>query len=143
MSVTVLLGLGAVFVLPRAYATSGESGAVATVVFAGIWLPTAFYALNRAFGMTLLTPEGVRFRTAVSRRLIPWHRITRFEAQERTGRHAVRWWVIRAHRTHGRPLVLPGSLAQGAMDETFRAALDTLDQHLRAAAAGASPPEDR
>ncbi|MFE6774581.1 hypothetical protein [Streptomyces sp. NPDC057702] len=142
---TLLLGLFAWYVLPRAYATGPDSGLVATVVLAGIWLPTAFYTLNRAYGATVLTAGGVRFRTAVSRRTIPWHQVTRFEARERSGRGAVRWWVIRAHRSTGRPLVLPGSLAQHGADEAFQATLDTLDRHLLAATSAAPPrpPEHR
>ncbi|WP_157877677.1 PH domain-containing protein [Streptomyces kanamyceticus] len=127
--VTVTLGLIALFVLPRAYANTTSSGAIATTVFAGIWLPSVFYILNRTFGTTTLTPEGMRFRTAVSRRLIPWHKITRIEDEHRTGRGGASWWVIRAHLTRGRPVVLPGVLSEGRRDEQFLATLRTLHEY--------------
>ncbi|MFD9859260.1 PH domain-containing protein [Streptomyces alboflavus] len=127
--VTVTLGLIALFVLPGAYAHSTSSGRTATTVLAGIWLPTAFYALNRASGTTTLTPEGMRLRTAVSRRLIPWHTVTRIEAERRTGRGGRCWYVIRAHLVQGRPVVLPGALSEHQQDEAFRAALHTIDRY--------------
>ncbi|MFD0415605.1 PH domain-containing protein [Streptomyces sp. NPDC127108] len=127
--VTLTLGLIALFVLPGAYAHSTSSGRTATAVLAGIWLPTAFYVVNRASGTTTLTPEGLRLRTAVSRRLIPWHTVTRIEAERRTGRGGVRWYVARAHLVRGRPVVLPGALAEGRQDEAFRASLEALDRY--------------
>ncbi|MFJ2771024.1 PH domain-containing protein [Streptomyces sp. NPDC087300] len=129
--VTVTLGLIALFVLPGTYANTTGSGAIATTVLAAIWVPTAFYTLNRAFGTTTLTPEGMRFRTVASRRLIPWHEITRIEDQHRTGRGGVSWWVVRAHLTRGRPVVLPGTLSEGRRDEQFLTTLRTLDAYWR------------
>ncbi|MGW2230817.1 hypothetical protein [Streptomyces formicae] len=127
--VTVALGSMALFVLPRAYANTTSSGAVATTVFTAIWLPSVFYVLNRSFGTTTLTPEGMRFSTAVSRRLVPWHEITRIEEEHRTGRGGASWWVIRAHLTRGRPVVLPGALCDGRQDERFLATLRTLHEY--------------
>lgn len=126
---TLTLGLIALFVLPQAYAHSAGSGRTATAVLAAIWLPGACYTLNRAFGTTTLTPEGMRLRTAVSRRRIPWHTVTRIEAQRRTGRGGVSWWVARAHLVHGRPVVLPGVLSEPVQDEAFRAHLRVLDAY--------------
>ncbi|GHC52957.1 PH domain-containing protein [Streptomyces flavofungini] len=126
---TLTLGLIALFVLPQAYAHTTGSGRTATAVLAAIWLPGAFYTLNRAYGTTTLTPEGMRLRTAVSRRRIPWHTVTRIEAERRTGRGGVSWWVARAHLVHGRPVVLPGALADGRQDEAFRASLEALGRY--------------
>ncbi|WJV50593.1 PH domain-containing protein [Streptomyces flavofungini] len=126
---TLTLGLIALFVLPGAYAHSTSSGRTATTVLAGIWLPTAFYVMNRANGTTTLTPAGMRIRTVVSRRLIPWHTVTRVEAQRRTGRGGVAWYVARAHLVHGRPVVLPGALADGRQDEEFRAAVEAVERY--------------
>lgn len=137
---TLTLGLFALFVLPGAYAHSTSSGRTATAVLAGIWLPTAFYALNRARGTTTLTPEGMRLRTAVSRRLIPWHTVTRIEAQRRTGRGGLCWYVARAHLVRGRPVVLPGVLSEHQQDEVFRAVLETLDQYRERARPSARAP---
>ncbi|MFF5978011.1 hypothetical protein ACFY78_04065 [Streptomyces olindensis] len=82
------------------------------------WLLSVIYMINRGYGRTLLTPERMSFRTFFSRRSIPWGEITNIEKR----RHQTRsgeWWDLRAVRSHGRPLAIPGAFSSRADDGDF------------------------
>lgn len=72
-----------------------------------MWLPALYYTVNRMLGVTVLSGNGMRFRTLASRRFIQWGQIVKIEVRTRTGRGGS-WQVVRVHRRSGRPLVMPG-----------------------------------
>ncbi|QMU70243.1 PH domain-containing protein [Streptacidiphilus sp. P02-A3a] len=93
------------------------------------------------FGVTELAPEGMRLRTLVSRRRIPWSDVTMVEAQRRSGRGGS-WWVVRVHLLHGRPVVLPGAMQsqRGQNESGFRTSVDTICSHWRQATGRTDQP---
>ena len=106
---TLLMGTLALYAILKAYAASLGERWFLPVMFAVMWLPCAFYVVNRMFGVTGLSQEGMRLRTLVSRRRIPWREVTAVEVRRRSGRGGS-WQVVRVQLVHGRPVVLPGAM---------------------------------
>lgn len=82
------------------------------------WLIMLIYMVNRGYGRTLLTPNGMEFHTFVSRRSIPWGEIARVEKRCRQTRSGT-WWDVRAIRVHGRALTIPGAFTSKHADAKF------------------------
>jgi len=83
----------------------------------GILLPWVVYGVNRMLGTTVLSSAGMRFSTFGSRRLIPWDQITKIEVRPQGGR-GKSGQEVRAHRSSGRPLVIPGVMHSLSADST-------------------------
>jgi len=82
------------------------------------WLSGLFYMINRGYGRTLLTPEGMKFHTFTSRRSITWSKVSGIERKS----HATRsgeWWEVRVQRVSGRPLAIPGVFTARRYDPLF------------------------
>lgn len=79
------------------------------------WLIALFYMVNRGYGRTLLTPNGMKFRTFVSHRSIRWDEITRIEKRRHQARSG-EWWDLCAVRVYGRSLTIPGAFASSQWD---------------------------
>jgi hypothetical protein len=112
----------------------------AVAVFAVPWLVMLLAMLNARHGRTLLTEEGMRFHTWLSRRFIPWREITAIEAHTHRG-----WHHIRVHRANGRRRTVPGIFTDEAADESFHEKLRTIQRYWQAAsltARGTSAPPD-
>jgi len=107
---TLVIGVLAGLSFATAARGDRSAGWISAGVWVGVWLPLTFYVLNLALGKTVLSSAGIRFSTFVSRRFIPWDQITKIEVQKRSGRNGS-WQVIRAHRSSGRPRVLPGAMS--------------------------------
>jgi hypothetical protein len=65
------------------------------------------YMVNRGYGWTLLTAEGMRFRTFFSRRSVPWDQVVRIEKRYHRARSGG-WWDVWAVRRRRRALRIPG-----------------------------------
>ncbi|MFF1278920.1 PH domain-containing protein [Streptomyces marokkonensis] len=82
----------------------------------GVFLAAlVFGMLNWIYGQTLLTTTGLKFRTFVSRRSIPWSEVAGIESRQRVSRSGI-WWDLRVVRARGRSLTLPGTLTNRMMD---------------------------
>lgn len=82
------------------------------------WLIAFLYMVNRGHGRTLLTPQGMEFRTFAGHRTIRWDEIARIEKR----RHQTRsgeWWDVCVVRVHGRSLTMPGAFSSGQWDTDF------------------------
>lgn len=82
------------------------------------WLAAFIYMVNRCYGRTLLTAEGMEFHTFFSRRKIRWTDITRIEQRS----HRVRggeWIDVHAVRARGLSLRIPGVHTTRAKDADF------------------------
>lgn len=82
------------------------------------WFLVLFPTLNARYGRTLLTVEGMRFHTWVSRRFVPWREIA--DVEIRFHRNSC---SVGVRRRHGRRLIVPGTLSvhrRGSLDENFR-----------------------
>lgn len=86
--------------------------------FGVAWLASGFYMINRGYGRTRLTADGVEFRTLVSRRSVPWSEITRIEKRQHLTRSGS-WWDVRAVRVRGRSLTIPGAFTNRRWDAEF------------------------
>ncbi|MFD7780577.1 hypothetical protein [Streptomyces sp. NPDC059753] len=82
------------------------------------WVGALFYMINRGYGRTLLTPDGMKFHTFVSRRAVAWSEVTSIERKSRTTRSG-QWWEVRAMRASGRSLAIPGILTARRHDPLF------------------------
>lgn len=112
----------------------------AVAVFALLWLILLLALLNARHGRTLLTKDGLRFHTWLSRRYIPWQDITRIEV--RTHRS---WQHIRVHHAKGWHRTIPGIFTDEPVDESFDEKLRTIQRYWRMAsltARGGSAPRD-
>ncbi|MFE7854102.1 hypothetical protein [Streptomyces sp. NPDC057403] len=93
-----------------------------------LWLAGSFYMINRGYGRTLLTPDGMKFHTFVSHRSIPWSEIARIEKRRHQGRSA-EWWNVRAVRVRGRALTIPGAFTSKRWDDDFENKLAVIREH--------------
>ncbi|GGT28705.1 hypothetical protein GCM10010271_36000 [Streptomyces kurssanovii] len=82
------------------------------------WLCAVFYMINRGYGRTLLTPDGMKFHSFASRRSIAWSDVTGIERKSHTARSA-EWWDVRVERASGRPLAIPGIFTARRYDPLF------------------------
>ncbi|MER7737304.1 hypothetical protein ABTX34_03040 [Streptomyces sp. NPDC096538] len=83
-----------------------------------LWSASVLYMINRGYGRTCLTEDGMQFRTFVSRRAIPWSEITRIEKRRHSTRGGA-WWDLRAVRRRGRALTIPGVFTHRMWDAEF------------------------
>ncbi|MGW6563923.1 hypothetical protein [Streptomyces sp. NPDC054975] len=92
-----------------------------------VWLASCFYMINRGYGRTLLTANGMEFRTFVSRRAVPWNEITQIEEC----RHATSsgcWRELQAVRVRGRSLTIPGAFTSRSRDAEFEQRLAVIHE---------------
>ncbi|MEV6957500.1 hypothetical protein [Streptomyces sp. NPDC051183] len=97
-------------------------------VISAFWLAGAFHLVNRAYGRTLLSSEGLEFRTFVSRRSIPWGEITKIERKSHQTRGGF-CWELRAHRVRGRSVAIPGTFSSRERDVDFERKLAVLRKY--------------
>lgn len=107
--------------------SAAESRWWAGAVGAG-WLCGVFYMVNRGYGRTLLTPDGMRFHTFVSRRSIRWSDVTGIETTSHQARGGV-WWDVRVERVAGRPLAIPGIFSARRNDPLFERNLTVVREY--------------
>ncbi|MFJ5708374.1 hypothetical protein [Streptomyces sp. NPDC093105] len=100
-----------------------------------VWLAAVVYTINRGYGRTLLTAQGMAFRTFFSRRRLPWVEIVRVERRSHTARSG-EWWYLRVVRVRGRDLAVPGAFTSRRYDRDFERKLALIEDYLRRAAAG-------
>ena len=100
----------------RAYSVAG---------IAAVWLLLFLHMLNQAHGRTQLTYDHIRLESYTKRRSIPWTDVVEFEERHRSNRGGS-YWDVRVHRTHGRPLTMPGLFTSGSKDRAFEANLVSL-----------------
>jgi hypothetical protein len=84
--------------------------------------------VNRGYGRTLLTPDGMQFHTFVSRRSIAWSDVTGIERkchQTRSGS----WWDARVERASGRSLAIPGVFTARRHDALFERNLTVVREY--------------
>ncbi|MFI8234998.1 hypothetical protein ACIGDI_40020 [Streptomyces sp. NPDC085900] len=82
------------------------------------WLLAVAYIINRAYGRTLLTSDGIKFHTFFSRRVTPWPEVADIKKRRHQGRSA-EWWELRIIRQRGRSLGVPGAFTSRRYDDTF------------------------
>ena len=75
-----------------------------------VWLIIMLVLVNESCATTLLTEDHVELRTLVTRRTIPWDRITGIEKKGRYTRTGV-WYSVRVCLTAGRSVRVPGLTA--------------------------------
>ena len=93
-----------------------REGWPAVEIFGALWLLTVLAAAENAYGRALLTSDGIRFHTWVSRRFIPWRQITGIEEYLIAPGY---WCGLRLRREHGRRLIVPGAFARRLRDKSF------------------------
>ncbi|MFC0432450.1 PH domain-containing protein [Kutzneria buriramensis] len=76
-------------------------------VTGGIGLLAFCYMVDRGYARTILTAEGMRFRTFFGRRSVPWDQVVRIEKRCHRARSGG-WWDIWVVRRRGRALRIPG-----------------------------------
>lgn len=94
----------------------GREGWLGVEIFGAFWLITFVLATENAYGRALLTKDGIRFHTWVSRRFIPWQQITDIEYSSIGPGY---WCGLRLRRTRGRRLLVPGAFARRIRDKSF------------------------
>lgn len=94
-----------------------------------------FYMINRGYGRTFLTSNGMEIHTFLSRRSVPWSEITRIEKRSHQGRSG-EWWDVRAVRVHGRALTVPGIFTNRRRDADFEKKLAIIREHWSRAVTG-------
>lgn len=105
--------------MAAAVSWSAQGGASLSAGAVGAaWLCAVFYMVNRGYGRTLLTPDGMRFHTFLSRRSIPWSDVTGIEVKPHYTRNGA-WWYVRVQRVHGRSLSVPGIFTARQHDALF------------------------
>lgn len=82
------------------------------------WLVGFLYMINRGYGRTLLTLNGMEFRTFFSRRSVLWSETARIEKRRHQGRSS-EWWDVCIVRVHGRVLTVPGVFTSRRWDADF------------------------
>ncbi|MEU2045440.1 PH domain-containing protein [Streptomyces albidoflavus] len=117
-----------------AVAVSAGSGVLWWVFsIAGAWLMAIGYIINRGYGRTLVTPEGIfTFNGVLGGKVIRWADVVDIEKR----RHAARsssWWDLRVTVTSGSSLAIPGAFTSKLDDEKFDAKLALLHQYWRQA----------
>ncbi|MGW5171564.1 PH domain-containing protein [Streptomyces nodosus] len=103
--------------------------------FVVAWLASVFYVINRGYGRTLLTADGLEFRTFVSRRSIPWSEIVEIERRQHLTRGGY-WWDLRAVRVRGRALTIPGAFTNRTRDAAFEQKLSVIHERWSRAVGG-------
>ncbi|MEX3105264.1 MULTISPECIES: hypothetical protein [unclassified Streptomyces] len=98
------------------------------------WLGAVSYMVNRGYGRTLLTSDGMRFRTFLSHRMVPWSDVVRIEKREHTTRSGM-WWDVKAVRSRGRALTVPGAFSHRRDDPHFEQKVATIRAYWRHARA--------
>ena len=101
------------------------------------WLAVVVFLVNRCYGRTLLTAEGMEFHTFFTRRKVRWADVTRIERRS----HQVRgfqWRDVHAVRGQGRSLRIPGARTGHRKDPDFDRQLRRISKH-RAAASKTAP----
>ncbi|MDX3799355.1 hypothetical protein [Streptomyces sp. AK04-3B] len=101
----------------------------------GFWLVGFFYMVNRGYGRTLLTANGMEFRTFVSRRSVPWSEIARIEKRRHQARSG-EWWDVCAVRVRGRELTVPGVFTSRRWDADFEEKLAVIREYWSRAVVG-------
>lgn len=101
----------------------------------GFWLVGFFYMVNRGYGRTLLTANGMEFRTFVSRRSVPWSEIARIEKRRHQARSG-EWWDVCAVRVRGRGLTVPGVFTSKRWDADFEEKLAVIREYWSRAVVG-------
>lgn len=91
-------------------------GWLAVAILGPLWLLGILVAVESAYGRALLTSDGIRFHTWLSRRFIPWQQITEIEEYLIAPGY---WHGLRLRREHGRRLVVPGAFARRSRDKSF------------------------
>ncbi|MEF9880856.1 hypothetical protein [Streptomyces sp. P9-A4] len=103
--------------------------------FGVAWLASVFYVINRGYGRTRLTADGMEFRSFVSRRSVLWSEITRIEKR----RHLTRsgsWWDLQVVRVRGRSLAIPGAFTNRMWDAEFERKLSVIHERWSRAIGG-------
>ncbi|WP_343235177.1 PH domain-containing protein [Streptomyces sp. SID10853] len=94
---------------------------------AAFGLLTLASMVSQGTGTTLLTSQGMEFRTLFRRRSVPWSEVTGVEKRVRTGRSGT-WSDVRVLRVQGRALTVPGAFTARWHDRKFEAKLETVRQ---------------
>ena len=96
------------------------------------WLAAVVYMVNRCYGRTLLTAEGMEFHTFFSHRKVRWADVTRIDRRS----HQVRggeWWDVHAIRRQGRSLRVPGAHTTNPRDAGYQRKLRRIRKYWTAA----------
>ncbi|MGW7541525.1 hypothetical protein ACWGKQ_10460 [Streptomyces sp. NPDC054770] len=99
------------------------------------WLASTLYMINRGYGRTLLTANGMEFRTFISRRSVSWAEIVGIEKRQHQTRGGS-WWDLRAVRVRGRSLTIPGAFTNRRSDPEFEQKLAIVHERWSRAVGG-------
>lgn len=99
------------------------------------WLVGFFYMINRGYGRTLLTSNGMEFRTFVGRRSVPWTEIARIEKRRHQARSG-EWWDVCVVRVRGRSLTVPGVFTSSRWDADCEEKLAVIREYWSRAVVG-------
>ena len=89
------------------------------------WLASCVYLVNRGYGCTKLSRDGMQLRSFFAHRFIAWREITQIEKHT----HATRggsYWDIRIHIASGQKRHVPGAFTFNSSSKSLRG----LDQKL-------------
>lgn len=106
-------------------------GWLAVAVVGALWLFVVLIGTESAYGSALLTSEGIRFHTWVSRRFVPWQDVTDVDKYLIAPGY---WYGLRLRRSHGRRPAVPGAFARRYRDKSFDEKFRTI-QYYRSRAA--------
>ncbi len=107
--------------------TMTKTAVLAPIVWA-LAMPVMIRVSGRMLGSTTVGLAGLRTRTLVTRRAIPWDEVTALEIHTLSGRGGNAGHILQAHRANGRPLDLPGVFATSsrAGDPEFVATVEAI-----------------
>ncbi|MBO0834479.1 MAG: hypothetical protein J2P28_03035 [Actinobacteria bacterium] len=82
------------------------------------WLASCIYMVNRCYGRTKLSTDGMQLRSIFTRRFIAWGETTQIEKCQHYTRGGS-WWEIRIHITGGRKRHLPGAFTLNSSSKSM------------------------
>ena len=110
------------------------------IMVAAMMLGVLAFLADRAFGTVVATPAGVRIRTPVRRRTVPWNRIDYLLVKTRTnGNTTAR--TLHLHRVPGHSIALPILRGAGGVSTPREQFLQEQIQQLQAACLAVSGAE--
>lgn len=98
-------------------------------VVGACWVANCVYMVNRGYGATELSADGLRMHSCFTRRFIAWTDITSVEPKSHkshSGR-GIPWWDITVHISSGQKRHLPGTFTFTSSKKSRRALKENLD----------------
>lgn len=95
-------------------------------VIGAVWLAGCVYLVNRGYGSTKLSGDGMQLRSFFTRRFIGWREIRQVEKHQHWTRGGS-WWDIRIRIAGGQKRHVPGAFTFNSSRKSRRALDQTLE----------------